>query len=192
MDATTDLRPLYRRALGQLEKLVVTITPNQLELPTPCDEFDVRALLSHTVGGIHRASYVGEGGYALDVPALVGETADDAWPAVLGRAGARMTAAWADDATLDRLAVVPWGEVPGRAALGGYFMELVTHTWDLARATDTAATTLDDELAHVALAFAEYALPAERRGPGVPFGLVRPAPADADAYTRLAAWLGRA
>ncbi|GAA2153916.1 TIGR03086 family metal-binding protein [Kitasatospora kazusensis] len=191
MDATTDLRPLYQDAADQLAKLIDAVTPEQLGLPTPCEEFDVRALLSHTVGGMHRAAYIGEGGHPTDVAALVGEAADDAWPAVLGRARARMAAAWADDATLERPTAVPWGTVPGRAALGGYFMELVTHSWDLAQAV-APGTVLDEELGRVALAFAEQALPAERRGPGVPFGPVRPAPADADPTTRLAAWLGRA
>ncbi len=101
-----------------------------------------------------------------------------------------MTAAWADDAKLERSTTVPWGEVPGGVALGGYFMELVTHTWDLAQAIDPT-TALDDELAHVALAYAEHALPAGRRGPQVPFGTVLPTAPDATPYTRLAAWLGR-
>lgn len=190
MDATTDPRPVYQRALDQLEKLFATVTPDQFELSTPCTEYDLRALLGHVVGGIHRIAYVGEGGHAMDVAALVGEVADDAWPAVLGRARARVTAAWQDDATLDRLVSVPWGEVPGRFALGGYVMEATTHAWDIAQVVAPGAA-LDEELAHGAMTVAENALPADRRGADVPFGPVRPAPADADIYTRLAAWLGR-
>ncbi|AUG77069.1 hypothetical protein CFP65_2228 [Kitasatospora sp. MMS16-BH015] len=187
---TTDPRPGYQAALDQLEKLVATITPEQLSLPTPCSEYDLRALLSHVIGGIHRIAYVGEGGHAGDVVAATGEIADDAWPAVLTRARARVTAAWADDARLDAVAVAPWGEVPGRAALGGYVMEAVTHTWDIARATGQEAA-LDDTLAEAALAVAKFVLPAERRGDDVPFGPVQPIADDAPAYHQLAAWLGR-
>ncbi|GAA2743726.1 TIGR03086 family metal-binding protein [Kitasatospora cinereorecta] len=188
--AAVDPRPHYQRALDQLEKIVSQVTPDRLDLPTPCSEYDLRALLSHTVGGVHRIAYVGEGGLALDVPAAAGEIEDHAWAAALGRARDRAAAAWADDATLDRLAHVPWGVMPGRFALGGYVMEAVTHTWDIARVVDPGAA-LDDELALTALAIAEQVLPADERGGDVPFGRVQPAPAGADPTTRLAAWLGR-
>ncbi|MFE2720897.1 TIGR03086 family metal-binding protein [Kitasatospora sp. NPDC059327] len=190
MDTTQDPRPLYLLALGQLEKLIAEVTPEALGRPTPCTAYDLRQLLSHVVGGVHRLAYIGEGGRAEDVVAATDELADDAWPAALGRARARAVAAWADDAKLDRPAVAPWGEVPGRAALGGYVMETVTHSWDIARALGSRLA-LDERLALTALSIAEAVLAPEHRGGPVPFGPVRPAPAGADAYTRLAAWLGR-
>ncbi|MER8186543.1 TIGR03086 family metal-binding protein [Kitasatospora sp. NPDC094015] len=190
MDASFDPRPIYLRALDQLGELVARITPEQLERPTPCTEYDLRALLGHTVGGVHRISYVGEGGLSLDVPATTGEIEDAGWAAALDRARARAARAWAEDGRLDRPASVPWGVMPGRFALGGYVMEAVTHTWDIAQVVDPAAE-LDEELALLALTVAEQALPAEPRGGDLPFGPVRPVPADADAYTRLAGWMGR-
>ncbi|WP_395296316.1 TIGR03086 family metal-binding protein [Kitasatospora hibisci] len=190
MDTTQDPRPLYLLALGQLEKLITEVTPATLDRPTPCEEYDLRQLLSHVVGGVHRLAYIGEGGRAEDVVAATGDLADDAWPAAFERARARVTAAWSDDAKLDRPSFAPWGEVPGRAAVGGYVMEAVTHSWDIARALGSGLT-LDEELGRAALAVAEFVLPAENRGGPVPFGAVRPAPADADATTRLAAYLGR-
>lgn len=189
MDMTQDPRPLYLLALGQLEKLLAEVTPEALGNATPCSEYDLRELLSHTVGGVHRIAYIGEGGRAQDVAAACGEIEDDEWPDVFERAHARVTAAWAEDAKLDRPSVAPWGEVPGRGALGGYVMEVVTHSWDIARALDSTLP-LDDELALAALAIAEAVLPADIRG-FVPFGEVRPVPADAAPYARLAGWLGR-
>ncbi|MFB7615253.1 TIGR03086 family metal-binding protein [Kitasatospora sp. NPDC056181] len=190
MDTTQDPRQPYLLALGQLEKLIGEVTPETLGRPTPCTEYDLRQLLGHVVGGMHRLAYIGEGGRAEDVPAATGDLADDAWPAAFDRARARVTAAWADDAKLDRPSFAPWGEVPGRAAVGGYVMEAVTHSWDIAR-TLGSGLALDERLAEGALAAATAILPAENRGGPVPFGPVRPAPADADATTRLAAWLGR-
>ncbi|MEU6232453.1 TIGR03086 family metal-binding protein [Kitasatospora sp. NPDC047058] len=190
MDTTQDPRPLYLLALGQLEKLIAEVTPDALGRSTPCTEYDLRQLLGHVVGGVHRFAYIGEGGRAEDVVAATGDLPDDAWPAAFARARARATAAWADDAKLDRPSFAPWGEVPGRAAVGGYVMEVVTHSWDIARAL-RSGTALDEQLAEVALGIALAVLPADRRGGPVPFGEVRPAPAGADAYTRLAAWLGR-
>ncbi|WP_327676659.1 TIGR03086 family metal-binding protein [Kitasatospora sp. NBC_00458] len=189
MDTTQDPRPLYLLALGQLEKLIAEAGPDTLDRPTPCTEYDLRTLLGHVVGGVHRLAYMGEGGRSEDVAAMTGELADDAWPAALDRARARVTAAWADDAGLDRPAFAPWGEVPGRAAVGGYVLETVTHGWDIARALGSSVP-LDERLAETALAIAEAVLPAGGRE-GAPFGPALPAPAGADPYTRLAAFLGR-
>ncbi|MEV6973889.1 TIGR03086 family metal-binding protein [Kitasatospora sp. NPDC093806] len=190
MDTTQDPRPLYLLALDQLEKLIAETGPENLDRPTPCSEYDLRALLGHVVGGIHRLAYLGEGGRSEDVAAMTGELADDAWPAALDRARARVTTAWAEDAKLDLPAVAPWGEVPGRAAVGGYVLETTTHAWDIARALGSTVP-LDERLGEAALAIALAVVPTEPRGGAVPFGPVRPAPADADAYTRLAAHLGR-
>lgn len=189
-DTTQDPRPLHLLAVGQLEKLFAEVTPQDLDRPTPCAEFDLRQLLSHTVGGLHRLAYLGEGGQAQDVAAATGGIPDDGWPAALQRARARVEAAWADDAALDRPTVAPWGEVPGRAAVGGYVLEAVAHSWDIARALDSTLP-LDEVLGGAALGIARSVLAPERRGGEVPFGEVQPAPADADVYTRLAAWLGR-
>jgi uncharacterized protein (TIGR03086 family) len=186
-----DPRPLYIRALDQLEMVLAEVSPADLDRPTPCSEYDLRALLGHLIGGIHRAAYLGEGGRALDVAAEVGHIADTDWSGALTRARARVIAAWADDAALDRIAEVPWGSVPGRMALGGYLMEAAAHGWDIAQVVGPGLA-LDPELALAALGTAEKVLPAERNREGLPFGPLVEAPADADAYTRLAGWLGRA
>ncbi len=185
-----DPRPLFLRSLDQLEKLAATIPAQALTRPTPCAEFNLRELLGHVVGAVHRIAYVGEGGRALDVFAQVGFVADDDWPAAVARARARAATAWADDAALDRTVEMPWGAMPGRAALSAYVMEVATHSWDVAHALDTPPQ-LDPAIAEFALDTAHRALPADRRGPEVPFGPVQQAPRDADPYTRLAAWLGR-
>ncbi|MDH6705364.1 uncharacterized protein (TIGR03086 family) [Kitasatospora sp. MAA19] len=190
MTSVQDARPQYLLALGQLEKLFAEITPEALDRPTPCTEFTLRQLLGHVVGGVHRFAYLGEGGRAEDVVAATGDLPDDAWPGALDRARARAAAAWADDAALERPTHAPWGVVPGRIAVGGYLMETVAHTWDIARALGSDQP-LDDALAHAALAVAEAVLSAEHRGGPVPFAAVRPVAPDADVHTRLAAWLGR-
>ncbi|MER7754266.1 TIGR03086 family metal-binding protein [Kitasatospora sp. NPDC097643] len=186
-----DPRPQYLLALGQLEKLFAEVTPEALDRPTPCTEFTLRQLLNHVVGGVHRCAYMGEGGWADDVLPGIVDQADDAWPAALERARARVAAAWADDAKLERPTHAPWGVVPGQIALGGYVMEVVTHSWDIARTLDTGFQ-LDEGLSHTALAIAQAVLPAEQRGGPVPFEAVQPVSEDADVHTRLAAFLGRA
>ncbi|TQF02567.1 TIGR03086 family protein [Kitasatospora acidiphila] len=186
-----DPRPLYLRTLDQLETVFAKVTPADLDRPTPCTEYDLRALLGHVIGGIHRIAYIGEGGRALDISPNVDRVDDTDWSGALDRARARAVTAWADDAKLDRIVEVPWGEMPGRMAMVGYVMEAVTHTWDIAQAVALDAA-LDEELALISLDMAQKALPAERSREGLPFGPLQAVPADANGYARLAAWLGRA
>ncbi|MEU9125215.1 TIGR03086 family metal-binding protein [Streptomyces sp. NPDC048506] len=190
MDAAFDPRPVFLSALDQLEKLVGRLDPAQLDRPTPCHLYDLRALLGHTLGAIHRIAYIGEGGRGMDLPAAAGEIADTDWAGAIGRARARAATAWADDAKLDREVEVPWGLAVGRIALGGYVMETVTHTWDIAQVIAPEAE-LDEALAHTALGIARKVLPPTPRGGEIPFGEVQAVPDDADAYRQLAGWLGR-
>ena len=207
MTENMDPRPLYRRAVAQTETTVAAVTPDQLGLPTPCTEYDVRTLIAHITGGLTRTALVGEGDpEALTRPSMAllppGETTppsppaaygppDDGWPAAYRAAAYRAAAAWADDTKLDTLFEVPWGKVPGRIALSGYVQEVLAHGWDLAQATGQP-TEGDPELANWALAISRRILPPEIRGQeGVPFGPVVEVPADATPYTQLAAWLGR-
>jgi uncharacterized protein (TIGR03086 family) len=190
MTENIDPRPLHRRAIAQTESIVAAVQPAQLGLPTPCSEYDVRTLLSHIVGGLTRVAIMGEGGDALARPAQVDGVPDDGWPAAYRTAATHAVAAWADDAKLDAQVEVPWGKVPGRFALAGYIQEILTHGWDLAKAT-AQPTEGDPELAAWVLAGAKRILPPEPRGGEIPFGPVVEIPADAPPYAQLAAYLGR-
>jgi uncharacterized protein (TIGR03086 family) len=195
----TDPRPVYVRATEQAAALIGSVRPADLARPTPCSEYDVRALLGHIVGGTLRIAVVGEGGDGLAVvPALDG-VEDDGWAAAYDEVRTRVLKAWESDERMTTPARVPWGEVPGHAALAGYVMEIVTHTWDLAESLD-GPCRLDPDLAEFALGVARAVLPDSRprdvasphaadRKP--PFRTRRPAPGDAGPYEELAAWLGR-
>lgn len=190
MDQTSDPRPLYARARAQAAGYLAAVKPDQFGDPTPCPEFTVHDMLSHLVGVLNRAAHVGNGGNAQDVPSTVDGVPDDGWPAAFAAASERVAAAWADDAKLDEPRQVPWGTVPGRGAVAGYTQEILTHGWDLAKATGQP-TEGDPELAEYVLANAQRFVPADRRGGPVPFGPVVDAPDGAGPYARLAAWLGR-
>ncbi|WEO95153.1 TIGR03086 family metal-binding protein [Streptomyces sp. FXJ1.172] len=187
----TDPRPLYTRATEQAAALIGSVRPEDLTRPTPCSEFDVRGLLSHVVGGTRRIAVVGEGGDGLAVDPSAEGVGDDGWAAAYDEVRARVLKAWESDERMTGLVRVPWGEVPGHAALAGYVMEIVTHTWDLAEALGHPRE-LDPELAEFSLANARRVLPDSRpRDERTPFDTRREAAADAGAYDRLAAWLGR-
>ncbi|MFJ7968203.1 TIGR03086 family metal-binding protein [Streptomyces sp. NPDC096324] len=186
-----DPRPLYTRAAAQIASLIAAVRPEQLDGVTPCAEFDVRLLLSHLVGGTRRIAVIGAGGDGLAVRPFADGVPDDGWSAAYDEAREQVRVAWADDTRLDAAVRVPWGETAGRIALAGYVMEAVTHTWDLWEALGRPLE-LDPELAEFALTIAARVLPDEgREDAELPFGAVVPAPEGADAYGRLAAWMGR-
>ncbi|GAB2760633.1 TIGR03086 family metal-binding protein [Streptomyces bullii] len=187
---TTDPRPLFARATEQAATLIRTVRADRLDGPTPCAEFDVRTLLSHLTGATVRVAVVAEGGDALAVRPFADGVPDDGWATAYDEARTRAARAWAPDSRLDTPMRLPFGELPGRAALSAYVLETVTHTWDLSEALGHPLE-LDPELALFALPVARRMLPEERRGEDVPFATARPAPEGADAYGALAAWLGR-
>ncbi|GLZ49556.1 TIGR03086 family protein [Actinomycetospora sp. NBRC 106375] len=191
-----DPRPLMTRALDQIGALVEGTTADQLDRPTPCDDWDVRALLGHLVGVHRRIAHVGAGGHFADVPADPG-AADGDPAAEIAAARPDVDRAWElgvadgdEAAVLDRVLTVPWGTMPGRFVGFGYVQELTVHAWDLAAATGRSAG-LDEELAVAIEENAHRVLPAEPRGGPIPFGPPVDVAADAGAYERVVAWLGR-
>ena len=88
------------------------------------------------------------------------------------------------------LVTVPWGRVPGRAAVWGYVREALVHGWDLAVATGQDGEA-DPATAEAVLAVTQQVMPAEPRGGPIPFAApVDPRPG-AGPTERLANWCGR-
>jgi uncharacterized protein (TIGR03086 family) len=189
MTTETDPRPFYDRALDWANSKVLGVDPTALDGPTPCSEYDVRALLGHLVATVDRARAIGEGGDPAAMPTVVTGVPDDGWADALTAATDKMSAVWADGALLDEPVPVPWGTVPGRAAIWGYANEALVHGWDLAIATGQDGEA-DPDLAEAVLAGVLPKIPADRRGGPVPFSdVVKPAP-DAGPTERLANWSG--
>src|ERR1700761_5393456 len=182
-----DPRSIFARAVAQTGSVIAAVRPEQAGRPTPCTEWDVRTLASHTAGALRRIALVGEGADALARPAFA-DLGDD-WAGTYQAIAVRAEAAWADEARLDELFAVPWGKVPGRVAVAGYTREMVAHGWDLAVAPGQPSE-FDPELGAYALEVSRRSLPESGRE-GIPFGAVVPAPAGAGVYAQLAAWLGR-
>ncbi|MGH3631058.1 MAG: TIGR03086 family metal-binding protein [Sciscionella sp.] len=185
-----DPRPLFGHTLDQLERLVATVGSDQLAMPTPCHEFDVRTLLGHVLSVLDWVRLAGSGRDPVTTAQLVRETADDAWLATYREMRVGAEQVWSEEASLDREVTVPWGTGPGRIAIAGYTMEMLTHAWDLAAAVGRQ-DDLDSELGASGLAMAQQYVPEEPRGGPVQFGPVVAVGEDADPYSRLAGWLGR-
>jgi uncharacterized protein (TIGR03086 family) len=191
MTTNTDPRPHYRTALTWVRTLADGVPADRLADPTPCTEWDVRGLLGHLVATVDRVRVIGEGGDPQTTPRVVEGIADDGWTDALGAAEDKMAAVWADDAVLDELVTVPWGRVPGRAAVWGYIREALVHGWDLAVATGQSPEA-DPVTAEAALAETKLVMPAEPRGGPIPFAApVAPRP-EAGPTEQLANWCGHA
>jgi uncharacterized protein (TIGR03086 family) len=186
-----DPRVPYRTALAWVRTLTDNVPASRLADPTPCTEYDVRALLGHLVATVDRLRVVGEGGDPNSMPRVVTGVPDDAWGDALSIAEDKATAVWADDARLDALVTVPWGRVPSRAAMWGYLREALVHGWDLAAATGQDVEA-DPVTARNALAETQRALPAEPRGGPIPFAAPVSPRNGAGPTERLANWCGHA
>jgi uncharacterized protein (TIGR03086 family) len=186
----TDPRPAFFSAVATACETVAAVSPGQLSDTTPCSEYDVRALLGHLVAVFHRVASVAAGVPAVGHAPLVTDVPDDGWAAAARAAARDVEEAWADPAVLQRQMVLPFGTLPGAAALASYTGEVVTHTWDLAVSTGQSPRW-DDEVVSGALAAIRSKLPAATRPPGVPFADAVPVPDDAPVIDRLVAWQGR-
>ena len=191
MTDTTDPRPLYRLALGWVRDLAAHVPAARLDAPTPCADWDVRTLLGHLVATVDRARVIGVGGDPNTMPRVVDGVPDDGWVAALAAAQDKAEAVWADDARLDAAVTVPWGRVPGRAALFGYLREALVHGWDLAVATDQDPEA-DPATAAAVLTRTRNVMPAEPRGGPIPFAAPVPPRRDAGPTEQLANWCGHA
>ncbi len=188
-----DFLAAYERAIHQLADVVARLQPDDARLPTPCAAYDVEHLVGHVLTGIRRAARVAGGGDPFGEAPVEVPAADRAWGDQLGAEADGAVAAW-HAADPDVPVTVPWGRVPGWAALAGYVQESAVHAWDLTvAARPDAVAELDPALAELAIGVARQAIPDEARGEGegFPFGPEREVPPDADAYTRLAALTGR-
>ncbi|MFI9062166.1 TIGR03086 family metal-binding protein [Streptomyces sp. NPDC053429] len=185
-----DPRPDLSAAITLAGRTLAAVRPDQYDLPTPCDEFDVRRLSSHLVAVLRRIAVIGRGEDPFSVPSFADELPDGAWAAAWAPAALEAESVWADDGILDRELRLPIGPKPGAVGAVIYTNELTVHTWDLARATGQHPAW-DPALVERVLEVLRRSLPADRRGGPVPYGEVVAVDDDAPAIDRLVAWAGR-
>jgi uncharacterized protein (TIGR03086 family) len=186
MDQTT-----LKRACASTDRFLASVTADQLALPTPCAEWDVRALLNHLVGtlALYRALMTGTAPTANMAPGgLPDVDMLDADPVAAYRTGVEGVLAVTDDDALARTHPTPLGDMPGAALCGFSTLDVLVHGWDLARATGQEPT-LDPDLAEQLLAFARQAINDDMRAPRI--GPEVAVAADAPATDRLVAFMGR-
>ena len=171
----------HRRAQAVFASVLAQVTPDQLGAPSPCDGWDVRAVIAHVIQG-NTLVVTRAGGEAPAVP-------DDLVEAhAVSSAAAHDAFAAADGLT--RMFDLPIGSVPGSVFITLRSGDALAHAWDVARATGQP-TDLDPELAAVLLEGARGLMTPALRGPGRPFAEEQPSHDGATAADRFAAFLGR-
>ncbi len=183
-----DIVEMHERALNQTGQIVAGVRQDQLGLPTPCSEWDVRTLLEHVVGGNWNSAATAAGGQRPPNAETQDVLEDD--PAAAHRQSAEaVKQAWREPGRLDQMYEMPMGTLPGQAVLGIRLVETITHGWDLARATGQAPA-FDDDLIQAAIEFAEANV-GSARGAGFPFAPAVAVGPDRPAIDRLAGLMGR-
>ncbi len=104
-------------------------------LATPCEEWDVRALVNHVVGGATRYTMLLHGATAGDVVATV--ALDHLGEDPMGsfdRRAEEVVHAFGEPGALSRTVHHPAGDISGHELLELRITEFAVHAWDLSRA----------------------------------------------------------
>lgn len=201
---THDPRTTFAHAVALATAVIGRVGPHQLENPTPCPEFDVRALLGHMVTVLRRVAALGRGQDAFG-PEVLAAVKEDAFQPAWIAAAHEVDDAWAEDAVLTTTMRLPWSEDTGAATLVSYLNEVTVHTWDLATATGHRPAW-DPQVLSLAFDGIRFmpgqnraamfqavaaTMPPAMRGFADPFADAVPVPPDAPLIDRLVAWNGR-
>ena len=170
--------------------LVAAVGSDQWSARTPCADWDVRALVTHVVGGNRLFAAAVRGVPLAEArQELAGDQLGDDPAAAYADAAAEVAAAFRAHGAPEGPVTIPFGTVPASVALHLRIAEALVHGWDLARATGRTVSFPDD-VVEQEIAFSREFLP--RVPPGrTPFGPSRPVPDDAPPLDRLVALLGR-
>ncbi|HEY7488903.1 MAG TPA: TIGR03086 family metal-binding protein [Streptosporangiaceae bacterium] len=184
-----DIIELHRRAVRDFENRVGSVGTEAWNRPTPCTDWDVRALVNHVVGEdlwtipLLEGQTIAQVGDVFDGD-LLGERPHHAAREAMDAA----VTAFAEPGVLDRTVHLSFGDTPAGEYAWQLFADHLVHGWDLAVATD-GDTRLDPELVD---ACAEWFEPIEDLYRKAGATGDRPdLPAGADAQTRLLAAFGR-
>jgi uncharacterized protein (TIGR03086 family) len=123
------------RSRIEFRRVLAGVTHEHWELPTPCDEWDVRELVNHVLGGNVRYTMLLHGAGPAEVAATrsldhIGANA----LASFDTSAAEVVGAFEESDALERTVHHPAGDRSGLDLLWLRVAEWTVHGWDLARA----------------------------------------------------------
>lgn len=162
----------------EFERRLRLVRPGDWTRPTPCDAWDVRALVNHVVGANRRYTMLlhGASAGAVDATRATDHLGDDAVASFRATA-AELLAAFGHEGMLTRTAHHPAGDRTGAELLDMRVLDVTVHAWDLARAID-ADERLEPGIVSFVLACApglmagsrpgSFTIPTDELPPGAP------------------------
>lgn len=132
---SVDVRQFHRAAVERFSERVDGVPDDAWTQPTPCADWDVRALVNHVVGEnlwmvpLLGGSTVADVGSALDGD-LLGTDPKAAWHSSVGPALEAV-----ERTPLDQTVHLSFGDFPASEYLWQLTTDVLIHGWDLARAT---------------------------------------------------------
>lgn len=176
---------LLERSVGYALGVLSRVTPGDLSRPTPCAEWDLRALLAHLGDSLAALNEAADTGHIALAPHAAYSIADPV-TGVRDRAR-RLLGAWAGVRERELVTV---GDLPLATAIvtctGA--LELAVHGWDIGHACGLRMP-IPDALAEELLEIGPMFVSAADRP--ARFAVPAPAPAGAEAGEQLLAFLGR-
>jgi uncharacterized protein (TIGR03086 family) len=182
-------RNCFLRSLDSTERFVAAIPESRWASPTPCDEWDVRAVVNHLVYEnlwaveLFNGKTIEEVGSAFDGD-LVGS---DPARAYAGSAAAVKSVIRLPE-SMSATCQISSGPVSGAEYASQLFLDTLVHGWDIAVGSGQSGE-LDPGLVEACIPLAEWTCQAV--GESGPFGSSVPVSPQENAQVRLLAILGR-
>ncbi|MBO0692257.1 MAG: TIGR03086 family protein [Acidimicrobiaceae bacterium] len=161
-----------------------------LDHPTPCQSWDVRALVNHMVTAPRVAANLVAGAGTIDTDDV--DFAGGDFVAAYDETATATLAAFGGPGALERVVQLPFGDRPAAFLMFFVASDQFVHAWDLSRAVGDS-TDLAPQLAGELLDEAKVIVTPEMRGGDgdAAYGVERKPPSGASPADRLAAYLGR-
>ena len=140
-----DITELHAQALDAAGRIVAGIPADRWQADTPCEGWDVRALLNHVVLGNLWAAELGAGARSRAWAIALTATCSARTRPALRHVGEGRGRGLPQARRVDAPCAVSYGPVPGSVYAGHRFLDVFIHGWNLAAATGQD-TTLDPDL----------------------------------------------
>ena len=130
-----DHTDILEQAILQTGAIVKGVSADQLGAPSPCEGWDARAVINHTIGAMTMFRDAIDNGSA-DMAAIFGaDLAGDDPASSYDRAGRELLERFRRPGVLDGTVNLPFGEFPAQAGMMLVTDDIVVHGWDVAQAT---------------------------------------------------------